>query len=81
MSRRGRPRKVTPEQADRVYAAYNATRRGRRIHTLIELADELGVSFRTLERLVDRMRKEHLADIVNRRFTETDKIPSHPSGG
>jgi AraC-like DNA-binding protein len=69
---RGRPFKLTPEIAARVYAAYSATRRGQRIHTLETWADQFGVSVRTLERLVDRLGKQHLADIVGRRFTETD---------
>lgn len=72
MSRPHGTYKLKADQCARVYAAYTATRRGRKFRKLMDLSRELGVCTRTLERLVIRERRRHLANITER-FTATDK--------
>jgi hypothetical protein len=63
--------KLNAEQRARVYAEWSATHRGRRLEKLEDLAEELNVSARTLERLVYRESRARLAAITQC-FTETD---------
>lgn len=80
MSRTGRPRKLTAEQEDAVYQRITSTKLRRRCFAYAELARVLGVGVSTLERIVTRRRRQHLAAIAQRFHEHPQKSESHEIG-
>lgn len=76
----GRPRKLTTEQELSVYQRITSTRMRYRCFAYSELARSLGVGVSTLERIVTRRRRQHLAAIAQR-FHEHPQKSNHNDSG
>lgn len=65
VKRKGRQRRLTDEQIERLYARVTATPVKQRSNLITQLAGQLYVGYSTLERYLTRARREHMARVSN----------------